>query len=205
MGGRGSPSSPQRAIAAPRMSLRRISASAFFTQYLFFRQWNALRAYIREAGHPDHRRRADLCAARQRRRVGGGRVLPARRSSAARRRSRASRLITSPPTVSSGATRSMTGTVCETTATAGGSGVSAPPRASSTIPSASTISAVWRAIGPCPTARTTARSGHWRKGPRRELYRRDQDGAPGLDIIAEDLGFLTPEVIALREYSGFPA
>lgn len=55
-----------------------------------------------------------------------------------------------------------------------------------------------------PYGETTARSGHWRKGPGESFIDAIKTALPGLDIIAEDLGFMTPEVIALREYSGFP-
>ncbi len=48
----------------------------YFVQYVFSRQWNALRAYAR-AGHPDHRRRADLCPAGLGGRVGKSGELPA--------------------------------------------------------------------------------------------------------------------------------
>ena len=55
-----------------------------------------------------------------------------------------------------------------------------------------------------PYGETTARSGHWRKGPGESFIDAIKTALPGLDIIAEDLGFMTLEVIALREYSGFP-
>ena len=55
-----------------------------------------------------------------------------------------------------------------------------------------------------PYGETTARSGHWRKGPGESFIDAIKTALPGLDIIAEDLGFMTPEVIALREHSGFP-
>ncbi len=55
-----------------------------------------------------------------------------------------------------------------------------------------------------PYGETTARNGHWRKGPGESFIDAIKTALPGLDIIAEDLGFMTPEVIALREYSGFP-
>lgn len=55
-----------------------------------------------------------------------------------------------------------------------------------------------------PYGETTARSGRWRKGPGESFIDTIKTALPGLDIIAEDLGFMTPEVIALREYSGFP-
>ena len=53
-----------------------------------------------------------------------------------------------------------------------------------------------------PTGRP-ASCGHWEKGPGKEFIDAVNAAAPGLGIIAEDLGFLTEDVIALREYSGW--
>ncbi len=56
-----------------------------------------------------------------------------------------------------------------------------------------------------PFGESTARNGEWRKAPGRQLFARlrEELGA-GAPIIAEDLGFITEEVRALRDESGFP-
>lgn len=55
-----------------------------------------------------------------------------------------------------------------------------------------------------PGGDTTARNGRWRKGPGEDFVTAVKTALPSLEIIAEDLGFLTPEVMALREFSGWP-
>lgn len=55
-----------------------------------------------------------------------------------------------------------------------------------------------------PYGDATARNGKWVKGPGMDLIRAIQAELPDTPIIAEDLGYLTPEVLALREESGFP-
>lgn len=55
-----------------------------------------------------------------------------------------------------------------------------------------------------PYGDATARNGRWRKGPGEDFVIAIKTALPSLDIIAEDLGFLTPEVLALREFSGWP-
>ena len=55
-----------------------------------------------------------------------------------------------------------------------------------------------------PYGAETAREGRWRKGPGMELVGTLTSWFPHLDIIAEDLGFLTPEVHQLLEDSGLP-
>lgn len=56
-----------------------------------------------------------------------------------------------------------------------------------------------------PAHHKTARHGHWVKGPGMSLIRAIKDAYPDADFIAEDLGFLTPEVYQLVEESGFPS
>ncbi|NCB31438.1 MAG: 4-alpha-glucanotransferase, partial [Clostridia bacterium] len=51
---------------------------------------------------------------------------------------------------------------------------------------------------------STARNGEWVKGPGMALIQAIQRRFPGLPIIAEDLGYLTPEVRALVADSGYP-
>ncbi|MDO4670955.1 MAG: 4-alpha-glucanotransferase [Aerococcus sp.] len=46
--------------------------------------------------------------------------------------------------------------------------------------------------------------GHWSKGPGKALFKAIKDELGELNIIAEDLGFMNDDVVALREYTGFP-
>ncbi len=55
-----------------------------------------------------------------------------------------------------------------------------------------------------PAAHKTARHGKWVKGPGMELIRAIRQAYPHAGLIAEDLGFLTPEVRQLLEDSGLP-
>ena len=55
-----------------------------------------------------------------------------------------------------------------------------------------------------PAVNRTARKGEWVKGPGMKLIRAIQKNCPDTEFIAEDLGFLTPEVRALVKKSGFP-
>ena len=55
-----------------------------------------------------------------------------------------------------------------------------------------------------PYGDATARNGKWVKGPAMKFIRALQEGLPGLKLIAEDLGFLTQEVLELRDESGYP-
>ena len=55
-----------------------------------------------------------------------------------------------------------------------------------------------------PYGDETARNGHWVKGPGMSFVNALKKGLPKLDFIAEDLGFLTQEVLDLRDESGYP-
>lgn len=55
-----------------------------------------------------------------------------------------------------------------------------------------------------PYGEETARNGVWCKGPGESFIRTIREHFPDMAIIAEDLGFLTEEVIALRKFSGYP-
>ena len=55
-----------------------------------------------------------------------------------------------------------------------------------------------------PAANRTARRGAWVKGPGIRLIDAIRKNLTDVDFIAEDLGFLTPEVIELVHASGFP-
>ncbi len=56
-----------------------------------------------------------------------------------------------------------------------------------------------------PYGELTARNGVWVKGPGMNLIRAIKRELPELQFIAEDLGFMTPEVVALVKKSGFPS
>ncbi len=60
--------------------------------------------------------------------------------------------------------------------------------------------AYWRV----PAGEETAVNGKWVKGPGRAFFNRMGDAVRCLEIIAEDLGTLTPEVEKLRDSLGFP-
>ena len=55
-----------------------------------------------------------------------------------------------------------------------------------------------------PAGDTTAAGGSWQPGPGMDFIRAIQEALPTLDFIAEDLGYVTPEVRALQEGSGYP-
>lgn len=55
-----------------------------------------------------------------------------------------------------------------------------------------------------PAGDTTARNGKWVKGPGMDFVRTIQQALPDLEFIAEDLGFITPEVRKLQQDSGYP-
>jgi len=55
-----------------------------------------------------------------------------------------------------------------------------------------------------PAREKTAERGRWVKGPGAELFKTVQRKLGKLPIIAEDLGLITPEVVALREQFEFP-
>lgn len=55
-----------------------------------------------------------------------------------------------------------------------------------------------------PAKDDTARNGEWRKGPGMDLFETLEKKLGKLNIIVEDLGFLTPSVLKLVKDSGFP-
>ena len=55
-----------------------------------------------------------------------------------------------------------------------------------------------------PAKDKTAVNGHWEKGPGMKLFNAVKKKLGDLDIIAEDLGFVTDEVAELLKDSGFP-
>ena len=55
-----------------------------------------------------------------------------------------------------------------------------------------------------PAGDKTAAFGRWEKGPGMDFINAVKTALPELDFIAEDLGFVTPEVRQLQEDSGYP-
>lgn len=55
-----------------------------------------------------------------------------------------------------------------------------------------------------PYGETTAINGHWEKGPGIALFLRAKEVLPGIEIIAEDLGYVTDSVRRLVRDTGFP-
>lgn len=55
-----------------------------------------------------------------------------------------------------------------------------------------------------PAGDTSAAGGAWEEGPGMDLIRAIGQSLPQLDFIAEDLGFVTPQVRKLQEDSGYP-
>ena len=55
-----------------------------------------------------------------------------------------------------------------------------------------------------PYGDTTARNGHWEKGPGIALFEAAKNRLGRLNIIAEDLGYITDSVKKLVADSGFP-
>lgn len=55
-----------------------------------------------------------------------------------------------------------------------------------------------------PAGSPTAASGHWEAGPGRAIFDAFERALGSLPFIVEDLGLITPDVIALRNELGFP-
>lgn len=55
-----------------------------------------------------------------------------------------------------------------------------------------------------PYGNETAEIGEWRKAAGKELFETVKEKLGDINIIAEDLGFITPEVRELLDYTGFP-
>ena len=55
-----------------------------------------------------------------------------------------------------------------------------------------------------PYGDATAKNGKWVKGPGMDFFRAIKKHLPELSLIAEDLGYLTSEVLQLREEAGLP-
>jgi 4-alpha-glucanotransferase len=55
-----------------------------------------------------------------------------------------------------------------------------------------------------PAGAPDARNGQWRKGPGLPFFEAIEDALPNARIIAEDLGYIGPDVVALRRAAGLP-
>ena len=55
-----------------------------------------------------------------------------------------------------------------------------------------------------PYGEPTAEHGHWEQGPGYDIFRAMKEKLGEKEVIAEDLGFLTPSVIELVKKSGYP-
>jgi 4-alpha-glucanotransferase len=55
-----------------------------------------------------------------------------------------------------------------------------------------------------PAGAPTAAAGHWEQGPGRAIFDAMERTLGELSFIVEDLGLITPDVVALREELGFP-
>lgn len=55
-----------------------------------------------------------------------------------------------------------------------------------------------------PANETTAMNGQWRKGPGMKLFKQVKEELGDLNLIAEDLGYLTEDVMQLLKESGYP-
>jgi 4-alpha-glucanotransferase len=55
-----------------------------------------------------------------------------------------------------------------------------------------------------PAGAPTAAAGHWEPGPGRTIFEALERALGPLPFIVEDLGLITPDVVALRESLGFP-
>jgi 4-alpha-glucanotransferase len=55
-----------------------------------------------------------------------------------------------------------------------------------------------------PAAADDARRGHWRRGPGLAFFEAMRAAVPRARIIAEDLGYIGPDVVALRRAAGLP-
>lgn len=55
-----------------------------------------------------------------------------------------------------------------------------------------------------PAGEATAINGTWVKGPGKDFIQAVKNAFPDTEFIAEDLGFVTPQVRSLQEFSGYP-
>ena len=55
-----------------------------------------------------------------------------------------------------------------------------------------------------PAGEPTAQNGRWVRGPGQEFFNAIFEALPGIRLVAEDLGIITPDVIELRENNDLP-
>ena len=195
------------ALASWRAATRADAIDRYhFAQFLFFRQWSALRRDANARGHPHHRRHARSSSRTTRADVWANpQLFQLDADGAPDRASPACRPTTSArPGQLWGNPHLRLGRDGRTTATPGGSRACAR-RSSWSTSCASTTSAASRPTGrsrPASRPRSTAAGC---KGPGAALLRGAQrPRSATVPIVAEDLGVITPEVEALRERFGFP-
>ena len=66
------------------------------------------------------------------------------------------------------------------------------------------VSIIFDAYYAIPYGESTAEHGHWEHGPGYDIFRSMKEKLGEKEVIAEDLGFLTPSVIELVKKSGYP-
>ena len=194
----------RRRSTQARASVRDACRLHQFVQWQFFTQWAALRAAAAARGHRADGRHAHLRRARQRRRVGAAAISSICDPTASRASSRACRPTTSARPASCGATRSTAGTAWRPTATRGGSSACGMTLAlvdRVRLDHFRGFVASWQVPGDA----TTAMHGEWQPGAGRRALRGPRAPRSGrLPIVAENLGFITPDVEALRVRHGLP-
>ena len=55
-----------------------------------------------------------------------------------------------------------------------------------------------------PYGDTTAKNGQWKKGPDKEIFKAIKEALGDINLIAEDLGYITKEVKELLDYCNYP-
>lgn len=76
------------------------------------------------------------------------------------------------------------------------------PRAAAAAPLRAPARACKPALLPPQPQHLAAMVGTWKKGPGVELFQALETGLGAVPILAEDLGVITPDVVALRQVSG---
>ena len=182
---------------AAEMDIRRV------IQFFFYEQWHALRRYcaqrsIRVVGDiaifVDYDS-ADVWAHRD--------LFRLARTISSRKLFPACRPTPSAPPASAGAIRSTTGTRSGRAATTGGSTACAGRTQTCDyirLDHFRGFEQFWE----IPANEPTAVNGRWVDGPKDELFNKLRDVLGGLPFFAEDLGYITPEVHALRERHQIP-
>ena len=101
------------------------------------------------------------------------------------------------------AIRSMTGNRWRRTST--NSGYAAlPGRTNAMTSCGSTISGPLTRTGKIPASCETAIEGEWVEGPQQAFFDRIYECLPDIELVAEDLGEIRPEVTELKDANGLP-